>query len=344
MKALRVTAHGRPSEVLRVLDVDRPEPGPGQVLIRVAAGSLNYNDIQRCTGALTTVPTPPPFTLGMDVCGEVTAAGEGAEGWIGQRVVAVTHIALGGLAEYAIAPAASTFVAPPGLDDAEATAFIIPFHTTHLALFERAGLKEGEWLLVHSGASGLGTAAIQLGVACGARVMATAGGPDKVKLCRELGAELVVDHRDEEFATAVLDHTKDHGADVICDLVGGDFVDPSWKCVARGGRYVSLGFAGDAEHGMTKRALRPICTGNFSIVGAMLAWVDEVPSALRRMGMNFYGRDVADRVHGEVLDWLESGRIRPIVGSRVGLEEAGAALEDHLERRSIGRTVVRIAS
>src|SRR5262249_24220611 len=120
MRALQVTRHGSPEEVLRVVEVAVPDPGPRQVRIRVAAGTLNHNDIDRCRGKLVTVPTPPPFTLGMEVCGVVEAAGPGGEAWVGRRVVAITQLALGGLAERAIAPIDSVFEAPPGLDDADA--------------------------------------------------------------------------------------------------------------------------------------------------------------------------------------------------------------------------------
>ena len=135
------------------------------------------------------MPTPPPFTLGMDVCGVVDAAGEGAEAWLGKRVVAITKTALGGIAEYAIAPAVSVFDAPEQLDDAEGAAFVLPFQTSHLALFRRGRLAAGETLVVHSAASGLGTAGIQLGKAAGARVIAVAGGP------REGGAVHVAGRR-----------------------------------------------------------------------------------------------------------------------------------------------------
>src|SRR5271165_4230977 len=114
MKALQVTAHGRPGEVLAVRTVERPEPGPNEVRVKVGAASLNFNDIDRCRGNLVSVPTPPPFTLGMDVCGVVDRAGEGAEEWLGRRVVAITQNALGGIAEYAIAPVISVFEAPAG--------------------------------------------------------------------------------------------------------------------------------------------------------------------------------------------------------------------------------------
>ena len=344
MKALQVREHGDPTEVLAVVDVAVPEPEPGQVRVRVGAGSLNFNDIDRCRGRLVSVPTPPPFTLGMDVCGVVDAAGGGAEPWIGKRVVAITHNALGGLAEYALAPATSVFDAPAQLDDAEATAFLLPFHTGSLALLHRARLRGGETLLVHSGASGLGTAAIQLGRVTGARVMATAGGPEKLRVCSELGAELAIDHTTDDFVESVLGHTDDVGADVVYDLAGGDFVQQSWRCVARDGRYVAVGFADDPENGMSGRPLRLACIGNFSIVGVMLAWVDDLDPGMRRFGFNPFGRAMADEVHRSLLDLVAAGDIAPYIGRRVALDDAPRALADHEARRSIGRTVVEIAS
>jgi NADPH2:quinone reductase len=342
MKAVQVRKNGAPAEVCEVVEIAKPEPGPGQVRIRVAAGSLNFNDIDRCRGKVTTVPTPVPFTIGMDVCGTVETAGAGAEAWIGKRVIALTQMAQGGLAEYALSPMNSVFEAPPGLDDAEATSFLIPFHTAHLALFERGKLAPGEILLVHSGASSLGTAAIQLGVARGARVLATAGGPEKTKLCTELGAELAIDHRAQDFVAAVLDHTQEVGAHVVCDLAGGDFVEKSWKCTAREGRYLCVGFADDPANGFTGRPLRPTCLGNFSIVGVMLAYIDGLPPAVRRMGMNPFGRATGDAVHADLLRLLAEGKLRPVVGRRIGMADVGRALDDHEQRRSSARTVVMI--
>lgn len=342
MRALQVTRHGDPGDVLAVAEVEVPEPDPGHVRIRVSAGTLNFTDIDRCRGKLVSVAVPPPFTLGMDVCGVVDAAGAGAESWIGRRVVAITQNALGGLAEYAIAPAVSTFAAPDELDDAEAAAFIMPFHTTHLALHHRARLQAGETLLVHSGASGLGTAAIQLGVAAGAHVIATAGGPEKRALCRELGAELALDHRDTDWVEAVLEATGDVGAHVVCDLVGGSFVEPSWRCTARDGRYLPIGFIDDPENGMAGRPLRMACIGNFSVVGVMVAWVDSIDPGMRRFGFNPFGRAEGDEVHDDLCRLVAEGAIRPYVGRRVALADAGAALDDHDQRRSVGRTVVLV--
>jgi NADPH2:quinone reductase len=342
MKALQVTAHGRPGDVLAVRTLERPEPGPGEVLVRVGAASLNFNDIDRCLGKLVSVPTPPPFTLGMDVCGIVDGTGEGAEHWLGKRVVAITKTALGGIAEFAIAPAVSVFDAPDQLDDAEATAFVLSFQTSHLALFRRGRLRAGETLVVHSAASGLGTAGIQLGKAAGARVIAVAGGPEKGALCASLGADLVVDHLTEDFVEAILTATDDGGADVIYDLTGGDFAERSWRCTARGGRYLAVGFADDENNGMTGRPLRMACIGNIDIVGVMVAWAESVDPGMRRFGFNPFGRDVADEIHADLLRLVAEGAIRPYVGRRVAMEEAGTALDAHEDRRSLGRTVVEI--
>jgi NADPH2:quinone reductase len=343
MRALQVTRHGDPIEVLAVHDVEPPEPAAGEVLIQVGAAALNFNDIDRCLGTLVSVTKDPPFTLGMDVCGVVTAAGAGAERWIGRRVVAVATDALGGIAEQAVAPASGVFDAPDGLDDIQAAAFLLPFHTTHLALFHRAGLQAGETLLVHSGASGLGTAAIQLGVAAGARVFATVSSAAKAELCRSLGAELVIDHTTDDFVEAVLGATGDVGADVICDLAGGSFVPTSWQCVARDGRYLPVGFTDDDQNGMTGRPLRMASIGNFSIVGVLGAWVDDLDPGLRRFGFNPFTRADGERVHEELLALVAAGSVRPHVGAVVAMEDAAAALDDHQHRRSVGRTVVAIS-
>ena len=343
MQAVQVTRNGPPGEVLAVRTVPRPVPDAGQVLIEVGAASLNFNDIDRCLGNLVSVPTPPPYTLGMDVCGVVVDAGAGAEAWKGRRVVAITTNALGGIADYALADAVAVFDAPDGFDDAEATAFLMTFHASHLALFRRGRLHPGETLVVHSAASGLGTAGIQLGRAVGARVIAVCGGSAKAELCASLGADLVIDHTAEDFVEAVLTATDDEGADVVYDLTGGDFVERSWRCTARGGRYLAVGFADDDANGMTGRPLRMACIGNIDLVGVMLAWADSVDPGMRRFGFNPYGRDVAEEVHADLLRLVADGAIRPAIGRRVSMAEAGAALDEHRARHSLGRTVVEVS-
>jgi NADPH2:quinone reductase len=291
----------------------------------------------------------PPFTLGMEVCGVVVATGSGAERWLGRRVVAVGKDALGGIAEYAVAPVAGVFDAPEQLDDLECGAVLLPFHTTHLALSRRAGLRPGETLLVTAGASGLGTAAIQLGRATGARVIASVGSSDKAELCRRMGADDVVvlgDGTDtgSDLADAVLDLTDEHGADVVCDLVGGSLVAPAWRCTAREGRYLAVGFSDDDQNGMTGRPVRMASIGNFSIVGVMCAFVDDLDPAMRRFGFNPFTRADGEQVHDELRELFAAGSIRPHVGRVVPMEGAGAALAAHAERTTTGRTVVDVTA
>lgn len=342
MRAVRVVRHGEPSAAIEVRpDVDVPEPGPGQVRVAVAAASLNFGDIARCRGGVAAVMAQPPFTLGMDVAGVVEAAGEGAEEWVGRRVVGISPQSLGGLAEQALA--GSFWDAPQELDDAGAAAFTLPFHVSYLALHERAALQPGETVLVRGGASAVGTAAIQLARAAGARVVAIAGGPEKTRLCAELGAEVTVDHTDTDVFDAVMDATDGRGAEVIFDPIGGDQTETLWTCGALGGRYLAVGFNDDPESGLTGRPLRKLSMANLSVLGVLLAYL-ETPREFRRFGINAFPPETGQRVHAALLDLVASGRIRPVVGRRIGLDDVAAALEDHAARRTTGRTVVEIGA
>jgi NADPH:quinone reductase len=339
VRAVRVVRNGNPGDVVEVGDVPVPEPGPGEVRVRVAAASVNFGDIARCRGGVASVMAQPPFTLGMDVCGTVDAAGDGAEAWIGRRVVAMAKQSFGGMAEEAIAPRTGVFDAPPELDDVEAAAFTLPFHTGYLALHERARLEPGERLLVVGGATSVGTAIIQLGAATGADVMAVAGGPEKGRVCIGLGARLAIDHQSDDIFDKVMAHTDGVGADVACDMVGGDQTETIWTCMARGGRYVPVGFNDDPQSGLTGRPLRRVSTGNFSVVG-VLAGYNEVPLEIRRFGLNPFPPSTGQRVHAALCSLISDGTIRPMVGRRVAMDQVAQALEDHDQRRTSGRTVV----
>ena len=341
MQAVQVVRHGAPTEAIALSEVPLPDVFPGAVRIGVSAASLNFGDIARCRGGLASVMAQPPFTLGMDVCGVVDAAGEGAEEWLGRRVVGITMMAIGGIAEAALAPVTSVFDAPRELDDAQAAAFTLPFHVGYLALHRRARLQAGETLLVIGGASGVGTAAIQLGVAAGAEVIAVAGGAEKGRLCRELGAALVIDHTTDDLFDRVMEHTVGRGAEVVCDLVGGAQTETAWTCVAREGRYLPVGFNDDPDGGMTGRPLRKIAMGNFSVLGVLLAYT-ELPPELRRFGLNPFPPATGGEVHIALCELISRGLIRPVVGRRIRMDEVGAALEDHEQRRTMGRTVVEI--
>jgi NADPH2:quinone reductase len=281
----------------------------------------------------------PPFTLGMDVCGVVEATGAGAEHWLGRRVVAMCAMSFGGMADAAVAPVTGVFDAPPELDDVEAASFLLPFHATYLALHTRARLQAGETLLVVGGASSLGTAAIQLGVAAGARVIAIAGGAEKGRLCEKLGAELAIDHTSDDIFERVMAHTGERGADVVCDLIGGGGTETIWTCVAYEGRYLPVGFNDDPESGLTGRPLRKVSMGNFSVLGVLLSY-NQASLPMRRFGVTPNPPERGVEVHRALCELVADGAIRPVIGRRISMGQVAAALEDHEARRTSGRTVV----
>jgi NADPH:quinone reductase len=341
VKAVRVVQHAAPIDALDIQDIPVPAPGPGEVRIAVSAASLNFGDIARCRGTVASVMGQVPFTIGMDVCGVVDAAGEGAEEWIGRRVVAMTNQSFGGVAEFALSSLPSVFEAPPEFDDVEAAAFTLPFHTGSLALLRRARLVAGETLLVVGGASAVGTAMIQLGIVAGADVLSISGGPEKARLCEKLGAT-AIDHTTDDIFERVMALTEGSGAEVVADLIGGARTETIWTCVAREGRYVAIGFNDDPESGLTGRPLRKVATGNFSVVGVMVGY-NEMPIELRKFGLNSFPPAVGREIHAELLELVAAGVIRPVIGRRISMHEVGAALDDHEQRRTSGRTVVDVS-
>jgi NADPH2:quinone reductase len=309
----------------------------------VSAASVNFGDTARTRGGVATVQLEPPFTLGMDFCGTVDAASDGAEAWIGRRVVGMTKMSFGGMAEFALGTANSVFPAPAELDDVEAAAFLLPFHTSYLGLHTRAKLQAGETVLVTGAASGVGTAAVQLGAAAGAKVIALAGGAEKGAYCESLGADASIDYLSDDIFERTMELTDGHGADVVFDLVGGDLTEMIWTCVAREGRYLPVGFNGDAQGGLTGKPLRKVSIGNFSVLGVMLSYSHAV-GPMRKMGMNPFPPETGPRNHAALCELVAAGRIRPAIGRRIRMDEVAATLEDHEQRRTMGRTVVDVAA
>jgi NADPH2:quinone reductase len=342
MRAVRVVQHAGPLEALELQDIPQPEPGPGEVLVKVAAASLNFGDIARCRGTVASVMGQVPFTIGMDVCGVVEAAGPDGQEWIGRRVVGTTVQSFGGVADYALAGINGVFDAPPELDDVQAAAFTLPFHTGYLAVHRRAKLQAGEELLVVGGATAVGTAVIQLGTAAGAHVLGVAGGQEKGELMRSLGAE-PIDHAADDIFDRVMALTNEHGADVCADMIGGERTETIWTCMAREGRYVAVGFNDDPESGLTGRPLRKVSMGNITVMGVMMGYND-TPVDFRRFGLNTFPPAVGREVHAALLELVSAGKIRPIIGRVIGMDEVAAALDDHEHRRTSGRTVVDVAN
>lgn len=343
MKAWRVHEYGAPGEVLRLDDVDVPEPEAGELKIRVTSATLNFNDLDGIHGRYKTVPRPVPYIPGMEVLGVVEQCGTGVDAWLGRRVVAIPSGAFGGYAEVVVAPAAMTFEMPVDMPEPEAAAIFMPFHLAWLALFERARVRNGETLLVHAGAGGAGSAALQLGVHAGARVIATAGSPEKTTLCRELGADLAINYRETDFVEAVLDATAGRGVDVAFDAVSGDVTLKTFRCMAFNGRHILAGFASGIELEDEGLVPRPVLFGNFSLVGVCHAYVDD-PVVFKRMtGFNFPAHRDGERLHAELLALFAAGRLRAIVGQEVPFRDLPAALDAMEQRQTVGRTVIRLA-
>ncbi|MFB6435224.1 NADPH:quinone oxidoreductase family protein [Streptomyces sp. NPDC056411] len=324
MKAWRVHANGEPHAVMRLEEVPDPQPGPGQLLLRVRAANVNFPDALLCRGHYQVRP-PLPFTPGVEICGEVLAVGEGAAGEVGQRVLAQPPLPGGGFAELALADAAAVRPAPEALDDAEAAALHIGYQTGWFGLHRRARLQPGETLLVHAAAGGVGSAAVQLGRAAGARVIGVVGGPDKARTARELGCDVVLDRRSDDLVAAVKEATGGRGADVVYDPVGGEAYTASTKCIAFEGRIVVVGFAGGT---IPSPALNHALVKNYAILG--LHW-----------GL-YHTKDPAavDACHEELTKLAAQGAIAPLIGGRVPLGAAADAVQRVADGASVGRLVV----
>src|ERR1700712_4032014 len=321
MRAWQVIKHGEPKEAMELGEKAVPEPDPGEVRIQVKAAALGLPDVFMCRGTYAFSPVIP-FTPGQEVVGIVTAIGEGVDLAVGSRVIATTSFIQGngGFAEQALASTTATYCIPDGMPDEDAAAFLIPFQTAHIALVRRGQLLPGETLLVHGGAGGVGSAAIQVGRALGAKVIATATGADRVKACLEMGASLAIDIGTEDFAEAVNEATKGRGANVIFDPVGGDVFVRSFKCIANEGRLLAIGYSSGS---WKNAATGAVVFKNCSVVGVLAA---------------LYDKDFLDRTHEELVKLYAEGKIRPAT-QKVSFEDIPAALTDLADRKVIGRLV-----
>ncbi|WP_405416088.1 NADPH:quinone oxidoreductase family protein [Streptomyces rubiginosohelvolus] len=315
MQAWRVHRNGEPGEVMRLEETDRPTPGDGQVLVEVRAANVNFPDALLCRGQYQVRP-PLPFTPGVEVCGTTED---------GRRVLATPALPHGGFADYVVADEAALLPAPDALDDAEAAALHIGYQTGWFGLHRRAHLQPGETLLVHAAAGGVGSAAVQLGKAAGARVIGVVGGPDKAAVARELGCDLVIDRRSEDIVAAVKEATGGRGADVVYDPVGGDAYAKSTKCVAFEGRILVVGFASGV---IPTPALNHALVKNYSVVG--LHWGlynTKDPAAVRAC-------------HEELTKLAEQGIVKPLISERVAMAGAADAVQRVADGTSTGRIVV----
>ncbi|EFE79315.1 oxidoreductase [Streptomyces filamentosus NRRL 11379] len=315
MQAWRVHRNGEPGEVMRLEEADRPTPGDGQVLVEVRAANVNFPDALLCRGQYQVRP-PLPFTPGLEVCGTTED---------GRRVLANPVLPHGGFADWIVADEAALLPAPDALDDAEAAALHVGYQTGWFGLHRRARLQPGETLLVHAAAGGVGSAAVQLGKAAGAKVIGVVGGPDKAAVARELGCDLVIDRRSEDIVAAVKEATGGRGADVVYDPVGGDAYTKSTKCIAFEGRILLIGFASGV---IPAPALNHALVKNYSVVG--LHWGlynTKDPAAVRAC-------------HEELTKLAEQGIVKPLISERVAMAESADAVQRVADGTSTGRIVV----
>ena len=323
MTYIRAEGAGGP-EVLVAARGPLPVPGEGEVLIEVAAAGVNRPDVMQRKGMY---PPPPgaPETLGMEAAGRIVALGEGVKGFVvGDEVCAL--FSGGGYAEYVCAPAVSCLPMPKGLTMAEAAGLPETFMTVWTNVFDRAGLKAGQSFLVHGGTSGIGVTAIQLAVARGATVYATAGGPEKVAFCEKLGATRAIDYRTEDFQAVLKEETGGKGVNVILDMIGGEYTAKNIKSLAPEGVLVQIAFMQGPK---VQIDLTPIMLKRLTVTGSTL-----------RSRTNAQKGVIAEAVVREAWPLIEAGKVKPVVFTTFPLENAAEAHRLMEESGHMGKIIL----
>jgi NADPH2:quinone reductase len=325
MTAIAISAPGGPN-VLVPEELPVPQPGEAELLVKVAAAGVNRPDVMQRMGQY-----PPPKGVtdipGLELAGEVVAVGPGVQRFkVGDKVTAL--VAGGGYAEYCAVPEPQALPIPAGLSLIEAAAMPETFFTVYPNVFERGALKAGESLLVHGGSSGIGTVAIMLGKAFGARVFATAGSSEKCEACRKLGAEIAINYKSEDFVAVAKKATADKGVDVILDMVGGDYIDRNYDVAAVEGRIIQIAFQAS-----------PKATVDFRrMLGKRL---HHTGSGLRPRSVADKGK-IAQALEQKVWPLVAAGKVKPVIDSTFPLAQAAAAHERMESSRHIGKIVLTL--
>lgn len=326
MRAWIVRELGGP-EVLSLETFEAPPPGDGLVRIAVEASAVNFFDSLQIGGTYQVKPELP-FVPGAEIAGTVVSAPAGSGFAPGDRVMArMRQVGLlqGGYSDLAETPPELVVKLPDSVPFDEAAALFVNYQTGWFGLMRRAALQPGEVVLVHAGAGGVGSAAIQLARAAGARVIATAGSPAKVELCRKLGADLAIDYTQQDFVEAVKSFTGGRGADVVYDPVGGDVFDRSTKCIAFEGRIVVVGFTSGR---IPEARANHVLIKNYAVVGLHWGLYQQAAPHL------------VEAATAELFRLYETGQIKPHISGRFPLSEAPAALAEVTGRRSTGKVVL----
>lgn len=323
MRVVEIAEAGGP-EVLRLAERPVPEPGEGEVLVKVGAAGVNRPDVMQRLGMY---PPPPgaPDIPGLEIAGTVVAVGTEAGGLSeGDAVCAL--VAGGGYADYCVAPAALCLPIPGDTSVVEAAAIPETFFTVWTNVFDRGRLSSGESLLVHGGSSGIGTTAIQLGKSFGATVYVTAGSDEKCQACLDLGADAAINYRNEDFVERITELTNERGVDLILDMVGGDYLPRNLQCLAVEGRIVQIALQKGPKVEMN---LLPIMLKRLTITGSTLR-----PRTVAQKAM------IAHSLREKVWPLLESGQVRPIIHATFPLAQASDAHRLMESSRHIGKIVL----
>jgi NADPH2:quinone reductase len=325
MTAIAIRSPGGP-EVLTAELRPVPKPDDGETLIKVAAAGVNRPDVMQRMGLY---PPPPgaPDIPGLEIAGEVVACGTGVTRWKeGDRVMAL--VVGGGYAEFCIAHESHALPVPAGLSLTEAAAIPETFFTVWYNAFERGRLAARETLLVHGGSSGIGTTAIQLAAAFGARVITTAGTAEKCEVCRKLGADVAINYKTDDFVAVTKQATGDRGADLVLDIVGGDYIDRNYEAAAVEGRIVQIAFQSSSRATVDFRRL-------------MFKRLTHTGSTLRARSVADKGA-IARAVEAKVLPLIAAGRVKPVIDSTFPLRDAAAAHARMESSQHIGKIVLTL--
>lgn len=322
MRAVQITRPG-PPDMLQLTEVPVPQPGPGEILIKVAYAGVNRPDALQRAGAYAPPKGASPLP-GLEAAGEVVATGTGTHWTIGDRVTAL--LPGGGYAEYVVTPAAHALPLPKGMGLREAACLPETFFTVWTNVFQRGGLSAGERFLVHGGSSGIGTTAIQLAHAFGARVFATAGSVEKCAACSQLGAQHVINYRNEDFVEIL---RSQGGADLILDMVGGDYLPRNIKALANDGRLVQIAFLTGPKIELN---FAEVMARRLTITGSTLRPQPVLAKA-----------QIAAELEEKVWPLLNAGRIAPVMDSEFPLAEAATAHERMESSDHIGKIVLNVA-
>ena len=326
MTCVEIAEPGGP-EQLRTTTRPVPSPEKGEVLIQVAAAGINRPDVVQRQGHYA----PPPGTTdipGLEVSGTVVALGDGVSDWsVGDKLCAL--VAGGGYGEYVTAPVEQCLPVPQGLSMIEAAALPETFFTVWGNVFDRGNLQPGETFMVHGGTSGIGTTAIQLAHQLGAKVIATAGSEEKCQACRDLGADLAINYREQDFVEAAKEFTGGKGADVILDMVGGDYLPRNLKALNRDGRLVNIAFMKGAKIEVN---FMPLMLKRQTITG----------STLRAQSVAAKGA-IANSVKTTVWPLIEAGKVKPVIYKTFSLDQAKEAHELMESNKHIGKIVFQVA-